>query len=1088
VLPTRTEVRAAAHSVACALPPPPGAVMRLLPPGASPAVVSLCGAALASAALLAGTTAAFLAARRAASAAAGAAAGGDGEGGDSASGGGGGGGWFGGGGSADADAAADAVANLQRRVRNVQSALAVMPADWAAQRAPLEGKLTQLTSELATALARAAKAGALPTGLDKEWAAARTAHGAAGAADALAAALAASAAGTAALLSPASSLPRVGAGAAAAQQAQQAAAAAAAQAQFTRARGGSASGGGAGASGGPLGWLGRLLSGRGGGGGAGGVGFGFGGGIGLPMPRLRRGVAGSLSDRASLLERRLEALEALQLARGAADGAAAAAAAADAAAAATAASAAAAAAADAAASAAAAPPPAWARASAAQLAALEARVNTLGTSFGGAPWEAGDRAIQKHLSLVQAALAARQQAEAATLASATAALSIAAGDAAAAAAAPALPAGSDAAAAAAATAAGGAAPAQLPPPGDAAAAEAAPSSDDVDAAGVVSPTAVVSPAAAAQAEAAAAAAAALEAANSAGAAVIALEARVDYLSAVLCAGGAASWAGEDVSSRLIALEASAAAQAAAASAHSAQLEAASEAMRAAVVQLQAEAAAERAAARANLAALTVQLAATEEALMTQLQAAQAAAALPAAAGGLSHSASLPTAPHTLAAPASSATQNAPVQTAHSPADAEDAKAADPSASRMEQGREIILQGFNWESHHAHGGAPLFRRLRDRVADVAGLGFTAVWLPPACQSLAPQGYLPQDFYNLNSAYGSEKELRELLRDMLEAGLLPLADVVLNHRCATRRGRERKWNRYDGIPMPWDESCVTRNNGEWAGTGGWGTGEEFPIAPNIDHTNERVRADLRAYLAWLRTDVGFRGLRLDFVKGYGAAYAADYINAFNAEFAVGELWQSLSYADGQLEYNQDAHRQAIVDWVDATRGVATAFDFTTKGVLQEACGRGEWWRLRDSGGRPPGVLGLWPSRAVTFIDNHDTGSTQAHWPFPAERVTQGYAYILTHPGTPSVLWDHLFDWGEDVKRGVRALVAARRAGGVTSRSRVAVQKADGECYAATVGTRLAVRLGGGTWAPHGNGWQHACSGGNGSGHWCVWLKPE
>lgn len=43
------------------------------------------------------------------------------------------------------------------------------------------------------------------------------------------------------------------------------------------------------------------------------------------------------------------------------------------------------------------------------------------------------------------------------------------------------------------------------------------------------------------------------------------------------------------------------------------------------------------------------------------------------------------------------------------------------------------------------------------------------------------------------------------------------------------------------------------------------------------------------------------------------------------------------------------------------------------LQEAV-KGELWRLRDSKGKPPGVLGWWPSRAVTFIDNHDTGSTQ------------------------------------------------------------------------------------------------------------------
>ena len=43
------------------------------------------------------------------------------------------------------------------------------------------------------------------------------------------------------------------------------------------------------------------------------------------------------------------------------------------------------------------------------------------------------------------------------------------------------------------------------------------------------------------------------------------------------------------------------------------------------------------------------------------------------------------------------------------------------------------------------------------------------------------------------------------------------------------------------------------------------------------------------------------------------------------------------------------------------------------MQEAV-KGEFWRLRDPQGKPPGVMGWWPSRAVTFIDNHDTGSTQ------------------------------------------------------------------------------------------------------------------
>lgn len=62
-----------------------------------------------------------------------------------------------------------------------------------------------------------------------------------------------------------------------------------------------------------------------------------------------------------------------------------------------------------------------------------------------------------------------------------------------------------------------------------------------------------------------------------------------------------------------------------------------------------------------------------------------------------------------------------------------------------------------------------------------------------------------------------------------------------------------------------------------------------------------------------------------------------------------------------------------------------------------------------GRPPGFVGMWPSRAITFIDNHDTGSTLNHWPFPGHRLQEGYAYIITHPGTPCIFYDHLYQQG-------------------------------------------------------------------------------
>jgi hypothetical protein len=82
---------------------------------------------------------------------------------------------------------------------------------------------------------------------------------------------------------------------------------------------------------------------------------------------------------------------------------------------------------------------------------------------------------------------------------------------------------------------------------------------------------------------------------------------------------------------------------------------------------------------------------------------------------------------------------------------------------------------------------------------------------------------------------------------------------------------------------------------------------------------------------RKEVGYDGWRLDFVRGFWGGYVKDYLEASEPYFAVGEYWDSLSYTYGEMDYNQDAHRQRIVDWINATNGTAGAFDVTTKGIL-------------------------------------------------------------------------------------------------------------------------------------------------------------
>jgi Alpha amylase, catalytic domain len=46
-------------------------------------------------------------------------------------------------------------------------------------------------------------------------------------------------------------------------------------------------------------------------------------------------------------------------------------------------------------------------------------------------------------------------------------------------------------------------------------------------------------------------------------------------------------------------------------------------------------------------------------------------------------------------------------------------------------------------------------------------------------------MPQDLDSLNTAYGSEADLRACLAALHDHNILAIADVVINHRCAQQK---------------------------------------------------------------------------------------------------------------------------------------------------------------------------------------------------------------------------------------------------------------------------------------------------------------
>ncbi|MBM7118686.1 glucan 1,4-alpha-maltotetraohydrolase domain-containing protein [Archangium primigenium] len=385
--------------------------------------------------------------------------------------------------------------------------------------------------------------------------------------------------------------------------------------------------------------------------------------------------------------------------------------------------------------------------------------------------------------------------------------------------------------------------------------------------------------------------------------------------------------------------------------------------------------------------------------------------------------------------------------------------------------DVMLQGFHWTSYQSK---PWWSVVQGKASDIGASGFSMVWLPPSSDAASSEGYLPRKLEVLDSQYGTEAQLKSAIGALHTYNVKAIADIVINHRVGTT-------NWADFTNPTWGSWAVTRGD-EWTGaTGAADTGDGYGAARDLDHTNTTVQSGITTWMNGLKSKTGYDGWRYDYVKGYAGRYVGQYNTATVPYFSVGELWTDLNLD------NPNPHRQQLMNWIDAAGGKSAVFDFTTKGLLQQAVQYNQFWRLKDSEGKPAGAIGWWAAKSVTFVDNHDTGpstggTSQNHWPFPSDKVMQGYAYILTHPGVPCVYWVHFYDWGH--KAAITKLMSVRKAKGIHSSSAVSIQVADTSRYAAIItGTKgsVAMKVGPGDWSP-GTGWTLETSGTN----YAVWSR--
>ncbi|MEL7003955.1 MAG: alpha-amylase family glycosyl hydrolase, partial [Bacteroidota bacterium] len=373
----------------------------------------------------------------------------------------------------------------------------------------------------------------------------------------------------------------------------------------------------------------------------------------------------------------------------------------------------------------------------------------------------------------------------------------------------------------------------------------------------------------------------------------------------------------------------------------------------------------------------------------------------------------------------------------------------PFIGLQAQDEDVMFQAFDWNVQNQPPGQTWYDVVSQNRNTIANAGIDVIWMPPPSNSAAPQGYLPREINDVNSAYGTEAQLRTLINQYHGLGLKVLSDIVINHRVGTPDAvtfTNPSWPTFyitaDDEGRNFVNFPVTFSiNGDYVpgfalkADGSDGT---FAAARDLDHRNPAVRAEIIKWMRFLKDDIGFDGWRYDFVHGYDPIYNKEYNDATNPYFAVGELLES-----SRVQTN---------NWVNFTQQSSSAFDFNTKVSLQNAIRANNFSFLRDGNGRPSGMIGINPGKSVTFLDNHDTGAAQqccgSNYVFPGgeTNLRKGYAYILTHPGNPMVFWTHFFDSGLGVRNAITDLIAARKSVRLHSNSTISIDQARPDLYAA------------------------------------------
>ena len=352
--------------------------------------------------------------------------------------------------------------------------------------------------------------------------------------------------------------------------------------------------------------------------------------------------------------------------------------------------------------------------------------------------------------------------------------------------------------------------------------------------------------------------------------------------------------------------------------------------------------------------------------------------------------------------------------------------------------QTVMQYFEW---YLPSDGQHWNHLAEDAQHLSDLGISHVWMPPAFKGTNKDdvGYGVYDLFDLGefdqkgtirTKYGFKDEYLNAINRLKDVGIVPMADVVLNHKAAADKletfevvevdpedrtkeiskpfeiegwthftfdGRQKGYNDFE---WHWyhfngtDFDAKRNKSGIYLIQGdnkGWAENDlvdnengnfDYLMYANLDYKHPEVIENIYSWADWFVQTTGVLGFRMDAVKHIDSFFMRNFIRDVKEKqgqdfYVFGEFWNAKE-EDNNTYLEKTENRFDLVD----VRLHNNLYDASLEGADYDLTTIFDQTLVKNH-----------PEHAVTFVENHDTQRGQAlestveEWFKPA-----AYALIL------------------------------------------------------------------------------------------------